>query len=148
MKNLPLYILLILLSANTSYFSQKTTIKDNFTEIVGSEEGELNGDNRADKIIAATTNSNGIRPFRLQIFMSQPNSKNLKLIVSTTKLFESQYLQLFSGLLKCISPILQISSRNNIHYLNFSSKPKYLQEFFLNKFSGISVFQFLRKSKV
>lgn len=91
MKNLSLYILLILLSANTSYFSQKTAIKDNFTEIVGSEEGDLNGDNRADKIIATTTNSDGIRPFRLQIFMSQPYRKNLKLIVSTTKLFENQY---------------------------------------------------------
>lgn len=58
---------------------------------MGVEEGDLNKDNVADKMIATTIKTGEIRPFRFQIFLSQPGSKKLKLVVSTTKLFETQY---------------------------------------------------------
>lgn len=84
-------ILLILLSAHTGLYSQNKRNADNFIEIVGVEEGDLNKDNVADKMIATTIKTGEIRPFRFQIFLSQPGSKKLKLVVSTTKLFETQY---------------------------------------------------------
>lgn len=84
-------ILLILLSAHTGLYSQNRKSADNFTEIVGVEEGDLNKDNVTDKMIATTIKTDETRPFRFQIFLSQPGSKKLKLVVSTTKLFESQY---------------------------------------------------------
>lgn len=90
MNKLSVYILLILLCASTSSFSQNIN-KDAFTEIVGEEEGDLNQDKVTDKIIVSSINTNDIRPFKLEIWMSQPNSKKLKLVVSTTKLLEQQY---------------------------------------------------------
>lgn len=90
MNKLFVYILLILLSAPTSLFSQNTW-KDTFSEIVGQEEGDLNNDKIPDKVIVTTADGSEIRPFRLQIYLSQPNTKKLKLAVSTTKLLESQH---------------------------------------------------------
>lgn len=90
MKNFPVYILLMLLSASSNVFSQNNT-KDTFTEVVGEEEGDLNNDNRIDKLIVTTNTGGDIRPFRLQILLSEPNSKKLKPVVSTTKLLENQY---------------------------------------------------------
>lgn len=91
MKKLSLFIFLILISANTRLVSQNKKYKDNFSEITSSEEGDLNKDKIADKIIVATDNTAEIRSFRLQIFLSQPKSKQLKLAVSSTKILEKQY---------------------------------------------------------
>ncbi|KFC18425.1 hypothetical protein [Epilithonimonas lactis] len=90
MNKLSVYILLILLCVSTSSFSQNIN-KNAFTEIVGEEEGDLNQDKVTDKIIVSSINTNDVRPFKLEIWMSQPNSKKLKLVVSTTKLLEQQY---------------------------------------------------------
>lgn len=90
MNNLSVYISLILLCVSTSLVSQNTG-KDTFTEIVGQEEGDLNNDKSLDKIIVAANNTLEVRPFRLQIFVSEPKSKKLKQVVSTTKVLEHQY---------------------------------------------------------
>ncbi len=71
--------------------AQKTGNQDNFSEIVGQEEGDLNKDKINDKIIISADNTIEIRPFKLQIFLSQSNSKKLKLAVSTDKILEPQY---------------------------------------------------------
>ncbi|MBF8455552.1 hypothetical protein IV494_00015 [Kaistella sp. G5-32] len=89
-KLIPL-IFIILIVGKSQFFAQSTKSKDAFNEIVNDVEGDLNKDNLPDKIIAATNNTDEIRPFRFQIFISRPNTKKLKLVVSTTKLFESQY---------------------------------------------------------
>lgn len=90
MNKLSVYILLILLCVSTSSFSQNIN-KDAFIEIVGEEEGDLNQDKVTDKIIVSSIITNDVRPFKLEIWISQPNSKKLKLVVSTTKLLEQQY---------------------------------------------------------
>ena len=91
MKKLSLFIFFILISANTRLVSQNKKYQDNFTQITSTEEGDLNKDKIADKIIVATDNTAEIRSFRLQIFLSQPKSKQLKLAVSSTKILEKQY---------------------------------------------------------
>lgn len=90
MNKLSVYILLILLCVSTGSFSQNIN-KDAFNEIVGEEEGDLNQDKVTDKIIVSSINTSDVRPFKLEIWMSQPNNKKLKLVVSTTKLLEQQY---------------------------------------------------------
>ncbi|UQB69210.1 hypothetical protein [Epilithonimonas zeae] len=90
MKKSFLYIL-FLLFAHTDLFSQNIRNQDNFSEIVGEEKGDLNNDKKPDRVVVTTTKTGEIKPFRLQIFLSQPNSKNLKLQVSSTQIFENQY---------------------------------------------------------
>jgi len=90
MKKSFLYIL-FLLFAHINLFSQNIRNQDNFSEIVGEEKGDLNNDKKPDWIVVTTTKTEEIKPFRLQIFLSQPNSKNLKLQVSSTQIFEKQY---------------------------------------------------------
>jgi len=90
MKKSFLYIL-FLLFAHTNLFSQNIRNQDNFSEIVGEEKGDLNNDKKPDWVVVTTTKTGEIKPFRLQIFLSQPNSKNLKLQVSSTQIFENQY---------------------------------------------------------
>ncbi|WP_333852051.1 hypothetical protein [Epilithonimonas sp.] len=65
MKKSFLYILFLLL-AQTELFCQKK--QDNFTEIIGQEEGDLNKDKIDDKIVVSAGHIAEIRPFRLQIF--------------------------------------------------------------------------------
>lgn len=91
MKKLSFYFILICLLTSTNLSAQKTVSQDNFREIVGQEEGDLNKDKIDDKILVTADNTLEIRPFRLQIFLSQPNSKKLKLAVSNTKILEPQH---------------------------------------------------------
>ncbi|MBV6881827.1 hypothetical protein NG800_018225 [Epilithonimonas ginsengisoli] len=83
--------ILFLFSFNTSVFSQSIKNKDTFTEIVAQEEGDLNNDKKPDKVILEMDVKSDTRPLRVQIFLSQPNIKTSKLIVSSTKIIESQY---------------------------------------------------------
>jgi len=90
MKKSFLYIL-FLFFIHTNLFSQNIRNQDSFSEIVGEEKGDLNNDKKPDRVVVTTTKTEEIKPFRLQIFLSQPNSKNLKLQVSSTQIFENQY---------------------------------------------------------
>lgn len=89
MRNLFLYLILVLLSSNLQ--AQKTVAKDKFDVIVKEEEGDLNHDKKNDRVIVEMDVVSDTRPLRLRIFLSQPNKKELQLAVSSTQLIESQY---------------------------------------------------------
>lgn len=90
MKNLTLYILFFLL-AKANLYSQKTVNKDNYTFQVQKEKGDLNKDNILDEIFLKMDTIDKTGPVRLQIYLSQPNTQKLKLVVSSTKIIEPQY---------------------------------------------------------
>lgn len=90
MKKIAAYTVLLFLTANTDVFSQKTINKDNYTSLVQKEEGDLNKDKKNDRIMVEMDLKDETRPLRLQIFLSQPDKK-LQLVVSSTKIIESQY---------------------------------------------------------
>ncbi|MDR6525521.1 hypothetical protein J2787_000891 [Chryseobacterium rhizosphaerae] len=90
MKKIAAYTVLLFLTANTDVFSQKTINKDNYTSLVQKEEGDLNQDKKNDRIMVEMDLKDETRPLRLQIFLSQPDKK-LQLVVSSTKIIESQY---------------------------------------------------------
>ncbi|KFC18424.1 hypothetical protein [Epilithonimonas lactis] len=89
MRNLFLYLILILLSSNLQ--AQKTVAKNKFDVIVKEEEGDLNNDKKNDKVIVEMDVVSDTRPLRLRVFLSQPNKKELQLAVSSTQIIESQY---------------------------------------------------------
>lgn len=89
MRNLFLYLILVLISSNLQ--AQKTVAKDKFDVIVKEEEGDLNNDKKNDKVIVEMDVVSDTRPLRLRIFLSQPNKKELQLAVSSTQIIESQY---------------------------------------------------------
>ncbi|CAH0210304.1 hypothetical protein [Chryseobacterium sp. Bi04] len=90
MKKIAAYTILLFLTANTNLFSQKTINKDNYTSLIQKEEGDLNYDKKNDRIMVEMDIKDETRPLRLQIFLSQPDKK-LQLVVSSTKIIESQY---------------------------------------------------------
>ncbi|MBT2619688.1 hypothetical protein [Chryseobacterium sp. ISL-6] len=71
-------------------YSQNKTGKDHFNIVVREETGDLNNDGRKDKLILAMDTVDTTVPFRLQIFLSQPDGK-LKLHTSSTDIIEAQY---------------------------------------------------------
>ena len=89
MKNRFLYTLIIFLFVNMILYSQKT-IKDNFTFLVQKEDGDLNKDKYDDKVVLEMDLIDKTGAIRLQIFLTNPN-KEIQLVLSTTKLIESQY---------------------------------------------------------
>lgn len=90
MKNIYLYLVFILISAQMNLFAQKIKNKDNYTYEVREERGDLNNDGKMDKILVKMDTIDETRPLILQIFLSQPNGK-LTLAVSSTKIIEPQY---------------------------------------------------------
>ncbi|REC46153.1 hypothetical protein [Chryseobacterium pennipullorum] len=89
-KTVLLHLVVFLLVAQTHLYAQKIAQKDNFTFQVQKEVGDLNNDKLDDKIMVEMDLKDDTRPLRVQIFLSQPDKK-LKLVVSSTKLIESQY---------------------------------------------------------
>lgn len=89
MKKNSLYIIIICLSATFQLHAQK--IKDNFDVIAKEEVGDLNQDKKNDRVLVQMDVKSDTRPLRLQIFLSKPNNKDLKLAVSSTQIIESQY---------------------------------------------------------
>ena len=89
MRNLFLYLILVLISSNLQ--AQKTVAKEKFDVIVKEEEGDLNHDKKNDRVIVEMDVVSDTRPLRLRIFLSQPNKKELQLAVSSTQIIESQY---------------------------------------------------------
>lgn len=90
MKKILPYIVLFLLLTKSNLFSQSLTNKDNYTFLVQKEVGDLNNDKLNDKVMVDMDEKGDTRPLRLQIFLSQPN-KRLQLVVSSSKIIESQY---------------------------------------------------------
>jgi len=87
MKNI---LLVLLLFMQFSTYAQNKKLKDNFSEQVREEEGDLNKDGRADRVVVMMDTSDSTVPLRLQIFFAQPNKK-FRLVVSSTRLIEPQY---------------------------------------------------------
>ena len=85
-----LFPILLLLLATADLYAQQNGRKDNYTFQVQLEEGDLNKDKRYDRIVLEMDVEDETRPLRVQIFLSQPNKK-LQLVVSSTKIIESQY---------------------------------------------------------
>lgn len=90
MKKKLQYIALLLFSINSNLFSQKIINKDNYTFLVQKEVGDLNNDKLNDKVMVEMDEKEDTRPLRLQIFLSQADKK-LQLVVSSSKIIESQY---------------------------------------------------------
>jgi hypothetical protein len=90
MKNIYPYFVFILFSVQMNLSAQNITNKDNYNYQVREEKGDLNNDDKTDKITVKMDTINETRPLRLQIFLSQPNGK-LTLAVSSTKIIEPQY---------------------------------------------------------
>lgn len=86
-----LFSIFLLLSATANLlYAQNKDRKDNYTFQVQIEEGDLNNDKCYDRIVLEMDLEDDSRPLRVQIFLSQPNKK-LQLIVSSTKIIESEY---------------------------------------------------------
>lgn len=90
MKNIYLYFVVILISAQMDLFAQNIKNKGNYTYQVREEKGDLNNDGKMDKILVKMDTIDETRPLILQIFLSRPNGK-LTLAVSSTKIIEPQY---------------------------------------------------------
>ncbi|MDM1556867.1 hypothetical protein HX126_20135 [Chryseobacterium indologenes] len=90
MKKISSSIVIFLLLANANLYSQKNVNKGSYTYLIQEEVGDLNNDKRNDKIMVEMDVKDVTGPLRVQIFLSQPDKK-LKMIVSSTKLIESQY---------------------------------------------------------
>ncbi len=91
MKNIYLYLVFILISAQMNLYAQNIQNKGNYTYQVREESGDLNNDGKMDKLTVKMDTTDETRPFRLQIFLSQPSGKKLTLAVSSTKIIEPQY---------------------------------------------------------
>ncbi len=83
-----LIIILVLVQMNLS--AQKIHNKNNYDYLVREEKGDLNNDGKTDIITVKMDTIDKTRPFRVQIFLSQPNGK-LNLAVSSDKMIEPQY---------------------------------------------------------
>jgi len=90
MKKISQSIVVFLFLVNVSLYSQKTVNKNNYTALLQEEVGDLNNDKRNDRIMVEMDVKDDTRPLRVQIFLSQPDKK-LQLVVSSTKIIESQY---------------------------------------------------------
>ena len=90
MKNSNRYWILILILVQINLSAQNTKNKGHYDYLVREENGDLNNDGKADRITAKMDTINETRPFRVQIFLSQPNGK-LTLAVSSDKMIEPQY---------------------------------------------------------
>lgn len=63
---------------------------DHYTFLVQKEIGDLNNDKHNDFVVLEMDVEDDTEPLRVQIFLSQPNKK-LQIVVSSTKIIESQY---------------------------------------------------------
>lgn len=90
MKNIYLYFLFILISAQMNLFAQNIKNKSNYTYKIREETGDLNNDGKMDKVMVKMDLVDKTRPLILQIFLSNPKGK-LTLAVSSTQIIEPQY---------------------------------------------------------
>lgn len=77
--------------------SQKNDKKINYTYRIREEKGDLNKDKLKDIVIVDLNQKDESIPPRMRIFFAQGKNHKFKLIVSTTKLIESQYPKAKNG---------------------------------------------------
>jgi hypothetical protein len=90
MKNTKLYFIPIFILSQIGISAQNVKHKDRYDYLVREEKGDLNHDGKLDKITVKMDTINETRPFRVQIFLSQPNGK-LALAVTCDQMIEPQY---------------------------------------------------------
>jgi hypothetical protein len=90
MRNAKLYFILIFILSQINIPAQHVKHKDHYDYLVREEKGDLNHDGKLDKITVKMDTINETRPFRVQIFLSQPNGK-LTLVVTSDQMIEPQY---------------------------------------------------------
>ncbi|TPN83382.1 hypothetical protein [Aquimarina algicola] len=83
-----LLILLILMFDTT--FGQQNSVKNTFDYVVRNAFGDLNNDGLEDKAIIAMDTIDNSRPFKLEIFLSNPNGEYHSFFSSTT-IIEAMY---------------------------------------------------------
>ena len=146
------YFLLLFIVLPARSYSQENDKKDNYTYRIREEEGDLNNDKLKDIVIVDLKQKDETTPARLQIFFAQPNSKKFKLIVSTTKLIESQYPKekgseysgdnipdflIEKGILQMVTDIKNRKSRYIFKYTNGNFELNSIERIFLVK-NGIT----------
>jgi len=90
LKNIDKKLIIILVLFQMTLSAQKIQNKNNYDYLVREETGDLNNDGKTDKITVKMDTIDETRPFRFQIFLSQPNGK-LNLAISSDKIIEPQY---------------------------------------------------------
>lgn len=111
------YFLLLFLFVQSQVYGQRLEKKNNFNHKIVEVSGDLNKDNLADKIIVTQDTLAEIAPYRLQIFLAQPN-KTYKLYVTSTKLIEPKYPNGREGF-SSGSKLADITIKNNILTIGF-----------------------------
>lgn len=87
MKNI---LLLFFVLIQITIYAQTQNLKDNFNITIRTEEGDLNNDGLADKVLVKMDTIDNTQPLKLEIYFLQKNGK-YKLNVATKNLMEAQY---------------------------------------------------------
>lgn len=82
--------ILVLLLFNFTSYSQNKNTKDKFSHEISTIKGDLNKDNIPDMVVVKQDIKDEKGPYRIQVFLSQPDG-SLKLAASSTTLIEMQY---------------------------------------------------------
>ena len=109
----PVFFLFLLLPVQL--FSQNNKVQ--FYHKILEVSGDLNKDQLADKVVVTQDTIQESAPFRLQIFLAQPDGTD-QLFVTTTKLIEPQYPNGRSSFTSG-SSLADISIKNNVLSVNF-----------------------------
>ncbi|MCV9928088.1 hypothetical protein OIU83_10515 [Flavobacterium sp. LS1R49] len=83
-------ILFLFIFISSSLMAQKSSTKDKFVVQIKKIKGDLNKDNLADLIVVTQDTIKPKAPYKLNVFIAQPNG-TFKLIISTTKAIDPQY---------------------------------------------------------
>ena len=83
-------ILLIFLLSQLHTSAQNNLTNYNFNYLIIEVNGDLNKDNLPDKVIVTQDTLNDYAPYRLQIFLQEPDGE-FKLFVTSTQLIEPQF---------------------------------------------------------
>lgn len=88
MEKLTVLILLLFVTANS--YAQQGNLKNQFNYQVRQAVGDLNNDGLMDEVTIAMDTISPSRPFKIEVFLSQPNAPS-KLFFSSTELIEAMY---------------------------------------------------------
>lgn len=88
MKKITILILLLIVAANI--YSQQKPFNDQFNYQVRQAVGDLNNDGLMDEVTIAMDTISSSKPFKIDIFFSQPNGQS-KLFFSSTEIVEAMY---------------------------------------------------------
>jgi len=83
-------LLLFFVLSQITIYAQAQKLKDNFNVIIRTEEGDLNNDGLADKVLVKMDTIDKTQPLKLEIYFLEKNGK-YKLNVATKNLMEAQY---------------------------------------------------------